>query len=340
MSAFSAEDGSPAVSSEDFRAALDLGPAPDTAPVAPDTQPAPKEATPPDSPATPPVPAPDEETAPPDELTTLKARLAAIEAESQRRERTYSANVQQQREALQAAQRERDTYAQRARDWETNSAKAEEDRWQQQVAGWRQQVANERDPQNQQYLQGLLTTVIREHEAETKLAQANAKEQQLAPVMQQLGGLQQMATLQQFVGLGVQSLQTAGADQLAAEVGVPADEVRAYLARPQIVERLQRALAHQEYSRQQGLPIPTTFVDLGEQIKEHFADLAAARSGAEERLIAGNQGDLVRSGATRGDGGGGAGSPARQINTMADVTTDDWLRALRGEPVRGSGRRS
>lgn len=346
MSAFTTDAGLPAVSSDAFAAALFGAPAPDPEPAAPAEAPAPPEAdatppaqeateTPAEATAETPAETPPATEAPKDELAELKARLAQMEEADKRRESQYSANVRQQREAMEAAQRRADEAEKRLAEESARVAKAAEDEWNSRVAQARERVRTEADPGTRQWLESQLQAAIQQHDAEQRLAEANrlraeaeAKEQRLAPVFAELTGLQQQLQVKQTVDQGLASLTDQGAQNLAAETGVPVEEVRAYLQRPAITERLSRALALTTIAQLTGQPVPTVFQDLGEQIRDHFVDLAAARTQAEAKLIASNQRALAESGATRGDGGGGGTPPPRQIRAMADVTADDFARAL------------
>lgn len=331
MSGFTAEDGSPAVSSADFLAALQGSVAPADEQADPATPPASTTADA-STPATAATPAEATPT-PPDELTLTRAKLAKLEEEGQRRESTYTHNVRQQREALDAAQRDRDAYAQQLRDQQAHATQATEAAWQAQVQQAQAWVRDAPDVGTQQDRMRILSAAIKEHDADAKMAQADAKLAQVAPVVEELSGLHQQVEIRRFVDTGVSALQTQGAENLATETGVSVDEVRVYLSKPAVVQRLQRALAMNAQAQALGFPTPTTFQDLGEQIRDHFLDLAAARGKAEERQIQTNQQQLVASGATRGDGGGG-GAPPREIKSMKDVSVDDFGRAWRGEPLR------
>lgn len=332
-----------AVDSEAFKAALFEGPAPGE-PAAPSEQPAPGDAptTPPaptgagttDSPAggTPPEPAQE-----PDELATLRSRLAELEEREKRREGQYSSNTEQQREALRLAKERADEAERRLADEVRRRSEAAEADWNARVAEARRTIEAEGDPSRRELMQHNLRVAIQQHdaelkaaEAERKLAEASAKEARLAPVFDTLDGLQKGLQVRQHVEGALTTLADLGATQLAAEVGVPVEEVREYLAKPTIREGLARALAEAKVAEIEGRPVPRTFQDLGEQIRDRFVTVATLRREAEERLVAANQRALDESGATRRDGGGGGMASPREIKTMADVTTADWRKALFG----------
>lgn len=339
MSGFVVEDGSLAVSAEDFLAALTGGAESDAEPTAATPEPAqtetpdqtPATATPEAQPETPPTPAAQT----PDELATLRAELAALRTEQDRQRGTYDNNTRQQREALDAAKREADTLKLQLADVQRGQTDAAETQFKQQIAAWEDQYRTIQDPQQRTAARAFIDAEVKTHDADRRAAEAQRLTESLAPVVQQLAGLRAQNELAQGVQQNVGLIQAEGAAQLAAEVGAPVEEVRAYLQRPEVSQQYMQVFALMKQAEQNNQPVPIGLLaGLGQRDRAYWAERMADRQATEAREIERNGRELVASGATRADGGGGTGAPGREINTIEDVTTDDWLRMMRGEPVR------
>lgn len=333
---FVTEDGSPVVSADDFRAALLGEPVPATAPAAPDPTPAPTEAVA-ETPATPaPDTAPTETpaaTAPPaetpDELATLRAELAAIRQEQDRQRGTYDNNTRQQREALETARREADELRRQNAEIAQNQTKAAQAAFDQQRAVWEAQVKAAPDGPEKTAARAWIDGQVAQHEAAQTRAEAEALRASLAPVVGQLQQMQQLQQLTQGVEQRVALIHGEGAAQLAAQVGAPVEEVRAYLQRPDVQQAYQRVFALQLIAAQRGQPVPQGLLeDLGNRDVAYLTERVATRREAEARQVEANARDLVASGATRADGGAGAGAPPKSIETFADVTTEQFAAAM------------
>jgi len=340
MSGTQAEDSGLAVSTEDFLAALTGGAESESEPTAATPEPAQAE-TPAQTPATETPEAPTDtpaETPPaqtPDELATLRAELAALRQEQERQRGTYDNNTRQQRETLEAARREAETLRQQNAELARTRGDAEEAAFRRQIEQWESQYQQIGDPQQRTAARAFIDAEVKAHDADRRTAEAQRMTETFAPVMQQLEGLRAANEITTAVQRNVGLIQGEGAAQLAAEVGADVAEVRAYLQRPEVAASYQQIFALMKQAELTGQPVPAGLLQgLGGQHRAYWAERVAERKAAETRLIEGNQRDLVASGAGRGDGGGGTGAPGRQINTMDDVTTDDWLRMMRGEPVR------
>lgn len=335
MSGFVAEDGGPAVSSDDFRAALmgDLDPG--TTPDATAPEPARDEATqetpattaPEAQPTPPPAETPAAQT--PDELATLRAEMAALREEQSRQRDSYAGNIKQHQEAAQRAQREADAARAERDELARHQTDAAETAFKNQIAAWEGQVRAAPDGPEKTAARAFIDAEIAKHEAEARTAEARRTTEALAPVAQELQRLRASndlaATVQQHVGL----IHDEGATQLAAEVGAPVAEVRAYLQRPEVSQQYLQVFALMKQAELAGQPVPVGLLTgLGQRDRAYWAERMQDRKAAEAREVERNGRDLVASGATRADGNGGQGAPPKGIETFADVTRDAFAGAL------------
>lgn len=334
MSGFVAEDGSLAVSTEDFRAALMGGAESDAEPTAATPEPAQTE-DPAETPATATTEAqtetPEGATPPaqtPDELATLRAEMVALRQEQERQRGTYDNNTRQQREALEAAKREADTLRQQHAALTKSQAEATEAQFKAYVADWEARIKAAPDGAEKTAARTWLDAEVKGHAADQKAAEAQRLTETFAPVMQQLEGLRVQNEIASTVQRNLDLIQTQGAEQLAREVGAPVDEIRAFLKRPDVAQQYAPIFALMRQEELAGRPVPVGLLNvIGTNHRTYWAEKVADRKAAEDRLIESNQRQLVASGATRADGGGGAGAPPKSIDTFADVTSDMYARA-------------
>jgi hypothetical protein len=335
------QDGSLAVSTEDFLAALTGGTESDGEPTVATPEPVqPEASTPTPATATPetqaeqPVETPPAQT--PDELATLRAELAAIRQEQERQRGTYDNNTRQQREALEAAKREADTYRQQVADLAKSRADDDERAFDRQRQAWEDQYRTYPDGAEKTAARAWIDAQVMQHAAEQKTSAADRKAAEaerlsasFAPVVQQLQGWQAQNEIATGVQQAVALIHDQGAAQLAAEVGADVAEIRAYLQRPEVARQYQQVFALLKQAERNQQPLPLGLLEgLGNRDRAYWAEKIADRKAAEDRLIGDNQRELVASGATRAEGGGGSGGGRKSIDSFADVTPEMFGAAL------------